>query len=213
MINIFPETHKRIVREINQDIKDSYGINLNIKKLEWGAVSPDILPKYKLIAHYKEESINYIVKEIITIIYLFQFTDLTRLNSLQNKILSTKLGVISHYLSDYVCLPHAKRWRCNQHLKDHMNYERVLNKLAQNHIFDKKAITSGQISIDNDECVMLKTLVKNYIEDIVDEYSISEDKTRDLDFAYGLNYSIFCFIFETIEVFSTERYYQKSFVF
>ncbi|MDU2710115.1 MAG: hypothetical protein E7C38_06885, partial [Finegoldia magna] len=63
------------------------------------------------------------------------------------------------------------------------------------------------------ECVMLKTLVKNYIEDIVGEYSISEDKTRDLDFAYGLNYSIFCFIFETIEVFSTERYYQKSFVF
>ena len=94
-----------------------------------------------------------------------------------------------------------------------MNYERVLNKISQNHVFNKKTIKTSRINIDNDECVMLKTLVKNYIEDIVDEYSMSEGKTRDLDFAYGLNYSIFCFIFETIEIFSTERYYQKSFVF
>ncbi|WP_297813641.1 zinc dependent phospholipase C family protein [uncultured Finegoldia sp.] len=213
MVNIFPETHKRVVREINRDITNQYGIHLNLKKLEWGAISPDILPKYKFIRHYKEESINYVVKEIITIIYIFQFTDLKRLNSLQNKILSTKLGVISHYLSDYVCLPHARRWTCNQHLKEHLRYERILNKLSQNHIYNKEIIKNKNISIDNDEYVTLKTLVKDYIENIVQEYNKSEGKDRDLDFAYGLNFNIFSFIFETIEVLSTERCIEKSFVF
>ncbi len=213
MVKIFPETHKKIVREINKDISVAYGINLNIKKLEWASISPDILPKYKFIRHYQDESINYIVKEIITTIYLFQFVDLKNLNPFQSKLLSKKLGVISHYLSDYVCLPHTERWTCDQHLRDHIGYERQLNKMAQDHVFNKNIIERQAIDLNNNGNKLLKFIVKEYIEDIVQEYRKETDKTRDLDFAYCLNYNIFAFVFETVEALSTARNLEKAFVF
>lgn len=195
MISIFPDTHKTIIKNVHKDIKRDYGIDLNQRRLEWGAVSPDFLKKYKKIRHYKDESIDYLVEEIVSLINHCQYVDLFKMNELENKLISYRLGVISHFLCDYVCLCHYERWTCDIKLKDHMAYERLLNKLAVSHDFTRHEFTHHMV-YDED----LKVAVKALIENIVKEYGEEKIILRDLDYGYSLSFMIFSFVFETVEL-------------
>ena len=96
---------------MHENIFDIYGLKLDKEKLLWGSVAPDILPHYKMIRHYKKESINFITREIMKIIFVSRYIDFNeKLDPVAMKVLSKKIGIISHYLSDYVCLAHANRW-------------------------------------------------------------------------------------------------------
>jgi len=72
---IFKDTHKIIAKNIHKNIYDIYGIELDEKKLLWGSISPDILPKYKLHRHYKKESLDYVVNEIVKLIFICRLSD------------------------------------------------------------------------------------------------------------------------------------------
>ena len=72
MFNILANTHKVIATIVHQKIKRDFNIELNLKKIQWGSVCPDVLPYYKLIRHYQNESIDYISNEISNLIYFFQ---------------------------------------------------------------------------------------------------------------------------------------------
>src|SRR5699024_5732448 len=67
---IFPETHKIIAKNIYDEIYENYNIKLSKNRLLWGSVSPDILPKYKIYKHYKDDNENIVINEIISIIYI-----------------------------------------------------------------------------------------------------------------------------------------------
>ena len=76
----------------------------------WGSIAPDILPKYKFIRHYKDESIDYVVREIVKVIFMSRYVDFNKnIDAITMKVLSKKIGIISHYLTDFVCVPHSKR--------------------------------------------------------------------------------------------------------
>lgn len=76
MFDIFGDTHKIIANKIYENIFDIYGIKLDNNSLLWGSVAPDILPQFRLHRHYKKESLNYVVNEIIKLIFLTRFIDL-----------------------------------------------------------------------------------------------------------------------------------------
>lgn len=205
MFIIFPDTHKIIATNIYDNVYNIYGLKLDKEKLLWGSVAPDILPKYKLIRHYQDESLNYIAKEIMTIIFISRFIEFNKiLDPIAMKVLSKKIGIISHYLSDYVCLPHAKRWTFSDSMIKHIKYESRLNEYAPNHDIKKNMINVDDIDIFDSKFLTLKTRIKEYIENVVKEYSNKTGFKNDLDFSLSLNLKITFFILDTIEVYSED---------
>lgn len=205
VFRIFPETHKIIATNIYDNVFKIYGLKLDKEKLLWGSVAPDILPQYKLVRHYQDESINFISKEIMKIIFISRYLEFNKiLDPIAIKLLSKKIGVISHYLSDYVCLPHAKRWTFSDSMIKHIKYESNLNDYAPTHDFMKNKITIDDIDIFDDEIGTLNSRIKNYIENVVDEYSLKSSFKNDLDFAFSLNSKVTYFILDTIKAYSED---------
>ena len=203
MFKIFAETHKIIAANIHDNVDRVYGIKLDKKRLLWGSVSPDYLPKYRFIRHYYDESINYITKEIINIIFISRYLELNKaLDPIAMKLLSKKIGIISHYLSDYVCSPHANRWTFSDSMVKHIKYESKLNDFAETHSFKKNIISVDDIDIFDDKISNMRLIIKNYIEEVIKEYSLKTSFKNDLDFALSLNLKITYFILDTIRAYS-----------
>lgn len=194
------------------NVFENYGLKLDKEKLLWGSIAPDILPKYRFIRHYKDESIDYIIKEIIKIIFMSRYVDFNGgVDSITIKLLSRKIGIISHYLTDYVCAPHAKRWTFIGSMKKHIRYEKDLNNYVKHHDFKKHVIWTNDIDLYENEFIDLKTQIKNYIESVIEEYSLKFSFNNDLDFAAEFNTKISYFILDTINSYSEEL--QRQFVF
>ncbi len=205
MFKIFSDSHKIIASKIYDNVFDIYGLKLDKEKLLWGSVSPDILPQYKFIRHYKDESLNFIAKEIMKVIFISRYLEFNKiLDPLTIKILSKKIGIISHYLSDYVCLPHASRWTFTDSMIKHIKYESQLNDFATTHSFKKNVININDLDIYDIPTTKLKNTIKEYINKVVEEYSLQTGFKNDLNFALSLNLKISYFILDTIAVFSDE---------
>lgn len=209
---MFPETHKIIAKKIHEEILIKYNINLDRKRLIWGAISPDILPKYKIYRHYKKDSENMIINEIISLIYIIKSFDLHKLSRFRRNMISIKLGVISHFLCDYVTLPHKDNWTFYDNCIKHLKYEKTLNQLAKNHKF-KNIIENNHMNIYDNNVVLLKTIIKKYLDSILIEYSKKEEYSRDLDFGFGLSLTISSFILELADEVSLNSDMKYSFVF
>jgi len=205
VFKIFSDSHKIIASKVYDNVFDIYGLKLDKQKLLWGSVCPDILPQYKFIRHYKEESLNFIAKEIMKVIFISRYLEFNKiLDPLAIKILSKKIGVISHYLSDYVCLPHANRWTFTDSMIKHIKYESQLNDFATKHDFKKNVINTDDLDIYNIPQAKLKRTIKEYITEVVEEYSLKTSFKNDLDFALSLNLKISYFILDTIIAYSDE---------
>ena len=189
-----------------------YDFKLDKDKLLWGSIAPDYLPQYRLIRHYKDESINYVSKQIMKIIFASRLIDLSNLDQVAVKIFSKKIGIISHYLADYVCLPHAKRWTFNGTMRKHIRYESSLEDFAKDHNFSKNVITVDDMDIRDYQILSLKNKIKNYIEEIIEEYSQKTSFKNDLDFSLSLNLKITCFILDTIELYSEDIYRELALI-
>ncbi|NLW22717.1 MAG: zinc dependent phospholipase C family protein [Tissierellia bacterium] len=214
MFKIFADTHKIIANNIYENINDIYGIKLDKNKLLWGSVAPDILPKFRLHRHYKDESLNYVVNEIIKLIFISRYIEFNSIiDPISMKVLSRKIGIISHYLSDFVCLPHAERWTFTTSMFKHINYESKLNDYAPYHDFKKNIISVDDIDIFHEGVVKLKPIIKKYIEEVIDEYSLKKGFKYDLDFALSLNLKISCFIIDTINAYREDLYGDYAFEF
>ena len=217
MFDIFADSHKIVATKVYDNILNSHGLKLNKEKLLWGSICPDILPQFKLIRHYKEESLNYIAKEIMKIVFISRFIDFNNCSDpITMKIFSKKIGIISHYLSDYVCLPHANRWTFTdgrEVMVKHIKYESRLNHYTETHDFNKNLITIGDIDIYDTEPQDLKNKIKEYINAVVEEYSLKTGYENDLDFALSLNLKITSFILDTIEAYSEEIHGHFAFEF
>lgn len=208
VFRIFADTHKIIASKIHDNVLDIYGLKLDKDKLLWGSVCPDILPQFKFVRHYKDESLNFVAKEIMKVIFISRYLEFNKiLDPFTMKVLSKKIGIISHYLSDYVCLPHASRWTLttstNTMIK-HLKYESQLNNYAPKHDFKKNLINIDEIDIYDTDVMGLKNRIKQYINEVVEEYSNKTAFQNDLDFALSLNLKISCFILDTIESYSEE---------
>lgn len=205
MFQIFADSHKIIASKIYDNVFDIYGLKLDKETLLWGSVCPDILPHFKLIRHYKDESVNFIAKEIMKVIFISRYLEFNKiLDPLAIKILSKKIGIISHYLSDYVCLPHANRWTFYNSMIKHMKYESKLNDYIVRHDFKKNIIDLDDLDIYDINAKDLKNNIIKYIDNVVEEYSLKIGYENDLNFSLSLNLKISHFILDTIVAYSEE---------
>lgn len=214
MFKIFADTHRIIANHIFDNIQHIYGITVDRKKLLRGSVAPDILPQYKIHRHYKDESLGFVVNEIVKLIFISKALDFNeKIDPIRMNILSYNLGVLSHYLSDFVCLPHAERWTFNKHFIKHVNYESRLNDYAPYHNFRKNIITVNDMNIFKTRVIKLKPVIRKYIEEVIEEYSFYAGYEKDLDFALSLSLKISYFIIDTIRAYGHEAYRNFAFEF
>ena len=132
-------------------------------------------------------------------------------DSVAIKLLSRKIGIISHYLSDYVCYPHANRWTFVGSMKKHIKYESELNDIAKYHSFKKNVIQLDDVDIYDNTLISLKSRIKDYINQVIVEYNQNPSLANDLNFALSLNLKMTYFIIDTISEYSDDLYTQLVF--
>ncbi len=200
MFIILPETHRRVVARAYEESIKHYQLPINKEKLLWGSIAPDFLPKYKIKRHYREESKLFLVKLVIsTIRYgkrhrVFETDKLEVIDEF-----SRKLGLISHYLTDFVCLPHAERWTFNGAMIKHVNYERELNTYSENHEWER-VIDRPMLQYDKGNSIVLFSTILSEINEILALYD-EEAKgfATDLNYAFDINIRLSAFVLECIE--------------
>ncbi|SHH25134.1 Zinc dependent phospholipase C [Anaerosphaera aminiphila DSM 21120] len=210
MFKILTDSHKLIAREIHKNIVENYDVDLDIDKLQWGSIAPDVLPYYKFKRHYKDESLEFISKEIVHLIFLGRYSNLKNKNSFFIRQLSKKVGIISHYLCDFTCYPHAYRVTFMDDMKSHLKYESDLNEYAINiHKFNDVNLSTEDLNIYGDDSKKLADIVGEYIDSVVEEYMEDEKSfSNDLDYALKLSSNVALFIIEMILNYSEEMEYQ-----
>lgn len=215
VVEIFAETHKEIARNINKEISRLYNIELDEKRFVWGSVAPDYNPKYKLHRHYADESLDFIVNEIKKLIFLGRFIDIDNetFNGLSKKLFSRKLGIISHYLSDFVCRPHYERWTFQEAMIRHISYEKKLNQIAEGYEFKINGIEDIELRTDDNGKFDINQIVLDFVNRVIDEYAMNPGFDQDLQFAFNLNLRMSYFVLDTIKLYNLERNIQKAFVF
>ncbi|MDD7363360.1 MAG: zinc dependent phospholipase C family protein [Peptoniphilus sp.] len=209
-----PETHRILAGDLSDHLKLEFGVHLNETKLLRGSIAPDIYPKYKFIPHYYEESIDYVVENIVKLVpYVSEMIHRRPGSGLLTHAASYKIGVISHYLSDYMTHPHARRIRCTS-MKDmwkHMSYEHELNHYVRKHAIDRSILSRTPQFHFAGEMDDLRSFVKDEIAGLVEDY-LAKDITyeNDAQSAYVLSASIFDTICEVAYNYGLERQVQMA---
>ncbi len=204
MFKILPDTHKIVAKIVHDRIKEKYEINLNLEKMLWGSIAPDVLPYYKTKRHYFDESGDYIAREISKLIYFSRYSYSEGNESkLFINYISKKLGIIMHYLCDFVCYPHAYRMTFVDNFRKHVKYEQDLaiyareNKYLEEHFID--TIKSENINFFANIGQKLELKIKNYLVEVIKEYKSSNHSfDNDLNFALNLSTNISLLVIESI---------------
>lgn len=204
MFKILPDTHKIVAKIVHDRIKEKYNVNLNLEKMLWGSIAPDVLPYYKTKRHYFDESGDYIAREISKLIYFSRYSYSEGNESkLFINYMSKKLGIIMHYLCDFVCYPHAYRMTFIENLRKHVKYEQDLALYARENKFLEESfrdvISCEDINFFENSDIKLEKKVKAYLIKVIEEYKDSNHSyDNDLNFALNLSTNISILVIESI---------------
>lgn len=205
---MIPESHKIIGKEIYNYIQDQHQITLDKQRLLWGTIAPDFLPRYKFISHYKEESIAYISTEILKLtLKLSNINDFNTINPVLKKDISKKIGIISHYLTDYTTHPHARRIRCitKKSAQEHLKYEMDLNEYLKKFDFKKHTLDLDENLFFHGNIVDFRYFIMERINEIMHEYHKKEIGFKnDIQFALKINLNILSILLETSSILDAE---------
>ncbi|HWQ88632.1 MAG TPA: zinc dependent phospholipase C family protein, partial [Desulfitobacteriaceae bacterium] len=100
-------------------------------------------------------------------------------NQARNKF-SVKIGIVSHFLCDFFCLPHYNRWHYNSSMMlPHIKFEKSLNQAAKNIDAIPTLFLQPISNLDKDT-------LESFIETVLREYSLNEDYCNDLHYASNI---------------------------
>ena len=77
----------------------------------------------------------------------------------------------------------------------------------------KNVITVDDIDIFRDRVIRLKPIIKQFIEDVVEEYSLKTGYENDLNFALSLNLKLAYFVIDTAKAYKLGAYKHFAFEF
>lgn len=157
---MFAQTHKIISENVHNNIKRILGVDLNKLSLIYGSIKPDIAYSLAKMDHFKPQSFNFVCDEINELSNLdFE------LNKEFVKHISTRIGVTTHFISDFFCVPHNDRLTYKHNIINHMQYENNLHKLFKT--FDGKIeISKDNFNISNNYSNSINIL----IDDLHEQY-------------------------------------------
>jgi hypothetical protein len=116
-MNIF--THMMLSKNIRDNTYRQIGAKINLPGFMFGNILPDILHIYKSERHFLKDSLDYICANSLEILnrpsgfppyYSYEY--------------SKKIGVITHYISDYFCYAHSPKYK--KSMFRHFVYEFIM---------------------------------------------------------------------------------------
>ena len=158
---MLPQTHKIIADIIHDDVYTEHRIELNKTQLIYGSIKPDIYSGIPKLKHFKPQSFTVICNDI---------SNLTASHTEDNRAaiarLSQKIGVVTHYVSDYFCVPHNDRSTYQHHIINHIQYENQLHRIyKESDLMNRKAATDQRLDFSDVQIVM------NYLDELHAAYS------------------------------------------
>lgn len=103
-MNVF--THIAIGIRTKRAVEDILPIKIKTYDFLYGSIKPDISRSFRNIPHFKKESIDFVTEEIEKLIN----TDYDDFSD-NKSTYSERLGVLTHYLSDYFCYAHSESFK------------------------------------------------------------------------------------------------------
>lgn len=179
-------THTMLAKDFIYNLDNNKKELINENHFIWGNIKPDCVSKYKLKKHYLDESLDMVVNKIQFLSSL-SLDDIYK-NYSENKF-SQELGVVCHFLCDFFCVPHNKRWefKSANAMKEHVMYEKDLSRVAK----EFKIRKDIERSINSQE-------IRSYIIDLQKEYEKEMEYNNDLDFAYYVCQSVINMILDEV---------------
>jgi hypothetical protein len=101
VILLFLNSHLTIGNFIYKKISENFQVELDKKAFLYGCIKPDISITYSSIPHYMDKSFDF----ISNLITKLQSSNIP-ITKESMRLFSTELGVVTHYIADYFCLPH-----------------------------------------------------------------------------------------------------------
>lgn len=163
-------THMIIASNILNKANGKKVYLINRKRFIWGNIKPDCASKYKFKKHYYDESIDMILEKV-------KFLSSMSINDLYYEYgkakFSEELGVMCHFLCDFFCVAHNKRWEFKKAIKKHVLYEKRLAKEAKS--FTPETYIDNNLSVID---------IKEFIEKHQKEYENKVSFKNDLEYSY-----------------------------
>ena len=156
-MNIF--MHLAISRTIRKTLEREFQIKFNALRFSFGNIKPDILPLLINIPHFKGTAMEFVKTEIKELFEL-------RLHepSQLSKDFSERMGILTHYLSDFFCYAHSDLFVTTK--RSHVLYELRLSSYFNEKLKHLKLISfNPQIKNISSAESLVKT-----IEDAHDYY-------------------------------------------
>ena len=125
---MFVNTHLLIGKSIVENINENKSFFISDKNFIYGNIKPDISSKYVLQKHYLEESLEMIFTKVEYLCTL-NLDCISKYFSISK--FSQELGVICHFLCDFFCVPHSRRWEMTHSMNKHITYEKELSIVAK----------------------------------------------------------------------------------
>ena len=158
---MLPQTHKIIADIIYEDVYKEHQVKLNKTQLIYGSIKPDIYSGFPKLKHFKPQSFSVICNDI-SALSSSQAED----NRGAISKLSQNIGVVTHYVSDYFCVPHNDRTTYQHHIINHIQYENQLHRIyKESDLQKRKAATDQWLDFTDVQKVM------NYLDELHDAYS------------------------------------------
>lgn len=153
---MLPQTHRIISNHVYDNIKDVFNINLNKRSLIYGSIKPDIAYSLVKLDHFKPQSFDFICNEINKLSdYNFES------NKESIKFFSRRIGIVTHFISDFFCVPHNDRATYENNFMDHIKYEHRLHQLFRS--FDSKiSVSKSFFNISNNNPNSIKALIDTF---------------------------------------------------
>lgn len=169
---MLPQTHMLISSYLYHEISTEYNICFSKFYFSLGSLMPDFCIKYKLKKHYMDKSFEMVL-DMINNLYI----DISK-GKVSIHSFSYRLGLITHYLSDYFCFAHNNK-HFTKNLLDHFIYEKNIH-LYFTSIANFKEFDNVEISFDDKESI------RNFILSIHNQY-MNTNPSYEKDVYYTLN--------------------------
>lgn len=181
---MFINTHKLIAKSIIDNIDEDKNFFIDENHFIYGNIKPDLPSKYFIKKHYMKESYDMIIYKVNSLCSL-DLNCLSKYFSVGS--LSQELGIICHFLCDFLCVPHSYRWEFKHSMKKHITYETELNTIALE--TNLKAFKGENINYKSFD---------DFFKAIYNEYQNLLDHRNDLFFSTYMCNSVINYILDSI---------------
>ena len=181
-MNIF--VHLLIANSVRTSVYKKTGAKLSFAGFLFGNILPDISPKYDENPHYYKDSLSFVIESAA------KLNNSAVEGGINSFSYSQKVGVITHYLSDFFCYAHSEHY--NENIYQHHVYEFLMFFL-----FRRGLLLYHQTS--NPELINFSEL-ENFINSNSKDYSSKLNlKVNDVFFALNVSVAfILCLLKENV---------------